>query len=313
MVGRWPLTVGATGDGSQCVMPLELLRRHALLIGGSGSGKTVLGKVIVEECIVKRLPVVAVDLQGDIAALALEAVDHARAMKFHERVEAKIWTPSSKIGIPISGPRIDIDELFGLYEGGPISEGRSRLSIISLVGLDEDARQRFIAQLCEALYKWMLTLDGELPWGLVFFDEIASLLPPVRNPPSKEPLTRLLRQARKYGLCCLLASQSPGDLDYKAIGQIGTFAVGKLSTLQELRKIEPYLLAHGASRDLLATLPRKRPGEFVLLNDATVHPVEIKARQTYTPHRLVSHEEIRQLVTDQDRTELGYLRSTGLG
>ncbi|MGE0871401.1 MAG: hypothetical protein AB7P03_22760 [Kofleriaceae bacterium] len=159
----------------------------------------------------------------------------------------------------------------------------------------------------------MLTLDGELPWGLVFFDEISSLLPPVRNPPSKEPLTLLLRQARKYGLCVLLASQSPADLDYKAIGQIGTLAVGKLSTLQELRKIEPQLLAHGASPRLLATLPRKRPGEFVLLNDATDHPVEIKARQTYTPHRLVSQDEIRKLVSDRDRTELGYLRPTAVG
>ena len=230
-----------------------------------------------------------------------------------ERVEAKIWTPGSKIGIPISGPRLDIDELFGLYEGGPASNRKARLSIISLVGLDEDQRQHFIAALCLALHRWMQTLDGSQLWGLLYLDEVAPYIPPVRNPPAKEPLLALLRQARKTGLCLQLCSQSPGDLDYKAIGQIGTWAIGKLSTLQELRKIEPHLLAHGASHKLLATLPRKRPGEFVMLNDATDHPVEIKARQTYTPHRLVSQDEIRKLVSDRDRTELGYLRPTARG
>lgn len=228
MVARWPLAVGATGDGLQCVLPLEELRRHAVILGSSGSGKTVLGKVIVEECIAKCCPVLAVDLQGDVTALALEAEDHARSMKFHQRVEAKIWTPASNAGIPISGHRLDIDELFGLYKGGPASNGKARLSIISLVGLDEDQRQHFVAALCQALHRWMQTLDGSQIWGLLYLDEVAPYLPPVRNPPSKEPLLTLLRQSRKTGLMLLLSTQSPGDLDYRGMGQIGTWAVGKL-------------------------------------------------------------------------------------
>lgn len=115
----------------------------------------------------------------------------------------------------------------------------------------------------------------------------------------------LLRQARKYGVCCLLATQSPGDIDYKALGQVGTIAIGKLTTPQEVRKVEPHLLAYGASRELLAALPRRRPGEFVLLSDEHPEPVEFRARQTHTPHRLVSREEIGNLVTDEDRAELG--------
>lgn len=309
MVGRWPMNIGATGEGLSCALPLESLRRHAFLVGASGSGKTVLGKVIVEESIAKRLPVIAIDLQGDLTALALRPDDDPHAHVFVERVEPKIWTPASKVGIPITAARLDIDELFGLYEGGPASHGKARLSIISLVGLDDDERDRFIASLCVALHRWMLTLDGESPWGLLYLDEVAPYLPPVRNPASKEPLMLLMRQARKYGLCCLLATQSPGDIDYKALGQVGTIAIGKLSTPQELRKVEPHLSAYGASRELLAALPRKRPGEFVLLSDEHPEPVEFKARQTYTPHRLVGSDEIRRLVTDQDRIELGGLHS----
>jgi DNA helicase HerA-like ATPase len=305
MHGRWPMNIGATGEGPTCVLPLESLRRHALVLGSSGSGKTVLGKVITEECVAYRLPVIAIDLQGDVTALALDP--DQRGAKFIERVEPKIWTPASKVGIPVSASRLDINELFGLWEGGPSSIGKARLSIISLVHLDDTERDRFIADLCSALHEWMLTLDGAQPWGLLYIDEVAPYLPPVRQPASKEPLMRLLRQARKYGLCCLLASQSPGDVDYKALGQVGSVLVGKLSTHQELRKIEPHLVAHGASRELLATLPKKRPGEFVVLSDGDA--VEFRARQTYTPHRLVSQDEIRKLVTDHDRIELGGLHA----
>lgn len=307
------MKVGVTGAGDEFTLSLESLRRHAVILGSSGSGKTVLGKVLVEESIAKRLPVIAIDLQGDLTALALGAHDDPHTAKFRERVEPKIWTPASKVGIPISAARLDIDELFGLYKGGPADNGKARLSIISLVHLDEAERDRFIAALCKAMHAWMLTLDGELPWGLLYIDEVAPYLPPVKNPASKEPLMMLLRQARKFGLACLLCSQSPGDVDYKALGQVGTIAIGKLSTQQEVRKVEPHLLAYGASRELLATLPRRKPGEFVILSDAHDEPVEFKARQTYTQHRLVGPDEIRKLVTDQDRIELGGLRPTALG
>jgi DNA helicase HerA-like ATPase len=116
------MKVGVTGAGDELLVPLELLRRHAVVLGSSGSGKTVLGKVIAEESIAKRLPVIAIDLQGDLAALALSA--DPRAVKFIERVEPKIWTPASKVGIPISAARIDVNELFGLWEGGPAPTAR---------------------------------------------------------------------------------------------------------------------------------------------------------------------------------------------
>lgn len=183
------MNIGATGEGLPCVLPLESLRRHALVMGASGSGKTVLGKVIAEESIAKGLPVIAVDVQGDLTALALGAHDPAAA-KFMARVESKVWTPASKVGIPISAARLDIDELFGLYEGGPASKGKARLSVISLVGLDDSERDQFIADLCKAMHTWMLTLDGTQTWGLLHIDEVAPYLPPVRQPASKEPSIR---------------------------------------------------------------------------------------------------------------------------
>lgn len=72
----------------------------------------MLGKIIVEECVRKCLPVIAIDLQGDIAALALGAGGGSPSSEqFKARVDAKVWTPGSNVGIPLSSSSIDVNEL----------------------------------------------------------------------------------------------------------------------------------------------------------------------------------------------------------
>ncbi|MBI2184639.1 MAG: DUF853 family protein [Thaumarchaeota archaeon] len=44
--------------------------KHALILGATGSGKTVLAKVIVEEAVLHGIPVLAIDPKGDIGNLA---------------------------------------------------------------------------------------------------------------------------------------------------------------------------------------------------------------------------------------------------
>lgn len=52
--------------------------------------------------------------------------------------------------------------------------------------------------------------------GLLVLDEAARFLPAVKTSPSKPGLLLLARQARKYGLGLVLATQNPKDLDYNA-------------------------------------------------------------------------------------------------
>ena len=49
----------------------NLFRRHLGTFGSTGSGKTVLSKVILEEAAMNGIPVIAFDVQGDIASLKL--------------------------------------------------------------------------------------------------------------------------------------------------------------------------------------------------------------------------------------------------
>ena len=73
--------------------------------------------------------------------------------------------------------------------------------------------------------------------ALIYFDEIFGYLPPVGNPPSKEPIMRMLKQARAFGVGLMLTTQNPVDVDYKAMSNAGTWMIGKLATEQDKSRL----------------------------------------------------------------------------
>ena len=73
--------------------------------------------------------------------------------------------------------------------------------------------------------------------ALVYFDEIFGYLPPVKNPPSKTPMLRMLKQARAFGVGQVLVTQNPVDVDYKALSNAGTWFIGKLQTEQDKNRL----------------------------------------------------------------------------
>jgi hypothetical protein len=73
--------------------------------------------------------------------------------------------------------------------------------------------------------------------ALLYFDEIFGYLPPVANPPSKEPMLRMLKQARAFGVGLVLVTQNPVDVDYKALSNTGTWFIGKLQTDQDKQRL----------------------------------------------------------------------------
>src|SRR5262245_39722255 len=53
-------------------LPAVDLLTHMFVCGASGFGKTVLGKGVVEECALAGIPVLVIDLKGDLTSLALD-------------------------------------------------------------------------------------------------------------------------------------------------------------------------------------------------------------------------------------------------
>ncbi|MBY0357226.1 MAG: DUF87 domain-containing protein [Candidatus Obscuribacterales bacterium] len=142
----------------------------------------------------------------------------------------------------LSGVELDIDKLFHNQEGKP------KLSIISIAHLSDQERMFFVTIFLTRLLGWMRKQSGTGSLRAIFYmDEIFGYFPPVANPPSKGPLLTLLKQARAFGLGIVLASQNPMDLDYKALGNTGTWFIGKLQTERDMERVLDGLA--GASQD----------------------------------------------------------------
>ena len=86
---------------------------------------------------------------------------------------------------------------------------------------------------------WMRTLSGTTSLrALLYIDEMYGYFPPYpRNPPTKEPILRLLKQARAFGLGMILATQNPGDLDYKGLSNAGTWFIGRLQSENDKQRV----------------------------------------------------------------------------
>jgi hypothetical protein len=60
-------------DGTKFELDRASLTKHAIILGATGSGKTVLSKVIVEEAALQGIPTFAIDPKGDIGNLAFKS------------------------------------------------------------------------------------------------------------------------------------------------------------------------------------------------------------------------------------------------
>lgn len=199
------------------------------------------------------------------------------------------------------GVPIDVDLLLGRDPRAPVAPGKTRVAIVYLNTLhQQEDKDFFVAALADRLYAWMLAHPSPTPQALFYIDEVAPFIPPVRKPACKEGLSLLFKQARKYGVACVMATQNPGDVDYKAMAQFGTWALGRLTTRQDRKKVEPVVksLAPSQSDAILDRLPSLKPGELVLISpDQLGAPVELYARwlmtrhETWTEERVAEHTE----------------------
>ena len=118
------------------------------------------------------------------------------------------------------------------------SEGKPRVSIISIAHLSDAERMFFVSLLLNQIVGWMRSQSGTTSLrAIVYMDEIFGFFPPVATPPSKQPLLTLIKQARAFGLGIVLATQNPVDLDYKALANAGTWLIGRLQTERDKARV----------------------------------------------------------------------------
>ena len=174
------------------------------------------------------------------------------------------------------GQSLDIGSM--LYS----NDGRPRHNIFYLAHLSDTERMFFVTLLLASVETWMRTQSGATSLrALLYMDEIFGYLPPQRNPASKQPLLRMLKSARAFGLGLLLATQNPVDVDYKALSNAGTWLIGKLQTEQDKDRLLDGLesAAGGVSRSifdkLISSLGKR---VFVLHNVHSKQPELFQSR-----------------------------------
>lgn len=118
------------------------------------------------------------------------------------------------------------------------SEGKTKTSIFSIGHLSDQERMFFVTMLLSRLISWMRRQEGASGLRcILYMDEIFGYFPPIGNPPSKEPMLLLLKQARAFGIGVVLSTQNPVDLDYKGLSNIGTWFIGRLQTKQDQDRV----------------------------------------------------------------------------
>ena len=166
-----------------------------------------------------------------IGVLPLESYyPQSERFKFATRFNAVIASPNFSSWL--QGEDLDIQKL--LYD----EEGRAKIAIFSISHLNDDERMFFVTLLLNKYIAWMRHQSGTSSLKtLLYMDEIFGFFPPSKNPPSKEPMLLLLKQARAYGVGVVLSTQNPVDLDYKGLSNIGTWFIGRLQTTQDIDRV----------------------------------------------------------------------------
>lgn len=146
---------------------------------------------------------------------------------------------------------------------------KTRLSIINLGSLGDNANILFwVSQFLLNLNRYAQRHPSGQLQAVVLFDEADLYLPAQGKPSTKEPMESLLKRARSAGLGILLATQSPGDLDYKCRDQISSWFVGKVKEETALKKLKPMLSE--AKTDVTSKLANQQVGEFFAIRAGEV-------------------------------------------
>ncbi len=107
------ITIGAAMLGEETLtnafvkIPLKTLNRHGLIAGATGTGKTKTLQVLAENLSEKGIPVLLMDMKGDLSGIAQPSPGHPKIDERHE-----------KIGIPFNASKFPVEILTLSEQGG---------------------------------------------------------------------------------------------------------------------------------------------------------------------------------------------------
>jgi DNA helicase HerA-like ATPase len=83
---------GNVVSGANVHIPLKTLNRHGLIAGATGTGKTVTLQIIAENMASKGIPVLLMDLKGDLSGIAMPGASNPKIEERHQLIGIQ-YTP----------------------------------------------------------------------------------------------------------------------------------------------------------------------------------------------------------------------------
>ena len=190
------------------------------------------------------------------------------------------------------GEALSMEALLGLGAFAP-RDGRTRLSVIYTGFLGDNENILFwVSQFLSEALRFCQRNPNDQLQAVVMFDEADLYIPANAKPATAEPLQSLLKRARSAGLGIMLATQSPGDLDYKSRDQITSWFIGRVREDTALKKLKSAFQSE-SGLDAAAVLPSQTVGEFHLVQEGVVRA--LKAQRSLIQAEQVPFDRIEQL------------------
>lgn len=204
-----------------------------------------------------------VDALRDPTQIGLLDADHTLRRSERQKLARMLNNLQHGPAAPLfqRGCALDIETLIT-----PFEPHRTPLNVIYLNHLIDDHQKQFIvAVLANEIYRWMLTRDVTSTRRVVFYvDEARDFLPAGnRQTSAKAPLRRLFSQARKFGICCIAAAQSPRSVEYEALSNCSTKLIGRLESQQDVDRVREWFSRESGVPVWLAARKGAPSGSFV--------------------------------------------------
>ncbi|MCH8956422.1 restriction endonuclease [candidate division KSB1 bacterium] len=184
--------------------------------------------------------------------------------------------------------------------------GLTPINIINLRHLNFREQAFVVGQIAYMINFWMRELgESDEPQLIFYIDEIGgggskeAFFPSVAKPPSKPALNLLLRQGRSFGVSCVFATQSPNDIDFKALANCRTWMVGQLRSNRERNNIRQGISnADFRSDAYIQRIADLSPAHFLVTAPSFPHGQKWKIfneRWLMSLHKGLSDKEIEKI------------------
>lgn len=167
-------------------------------------------------------------------------------------------------------------EIVGQYLRIPVSE--KPLSIIDLSGVPSDVVDVVVSVLCRMVFDFAVWSPRPVQVPVVLICEEAHRYAPRRDDaafqPTKQALSRIAKEGRKYGVGLGLISQRPSELAESILSQCNTLIALRMSNEQDQNFVQRAL--PDSVRSLVSILPTLRTQETLVVGEGTVVPVRLR-------------------------------------